>query len=116
MGQLGRAHSSETTGLFPYSMESLQIGTYKIDQILSQVWGDLLLAPVDEVKPDVRFEDLTHKPVDSAANRCQQHELAAAFVIGRQGPFHCVQLSAQLLHSLQQLDSLAFMVSHVCPP
>ncbi|SPE28565.1 hypothetical protein SBA5_670015 [Candidatus Sulfotelmatomonas gaucii] len=91
---------------------SLQIGTHQVDQVLGQFWSKLFLGPEREVETNMIFQHLTHQAVDAAAHRGQLHKLITAIFVGIQRPFNCIQLAAQLAHSLKQFHFFPPMRGH----
>ncbi len=72
----------------------IEICFYQVDETFCQFWSNLLLDTIGEMKPDVVFEHFSHDAIDGAANRCKQHQLISAILIGFRGLCERVQLPA----------------------
>src|SRR5208282_4958343 len=97
-------------------MKLLKIGANQVDQVLRQLWSNLLFGPIRQVKSNVGFENFAHQAVHATAYRGQQHQLVSAVVVGRQSSLHGIQLSTKFAHALQQLDFLPLLMRHRVSP
>jgi len=87
-----------------------EVGAHKVDQVLGQLWGNLLLGSVDQMEADVRLQHFGHQAVDASTNRGQQHQLISAILIARERALHGIELAAHFSHTLQQLGFFAILM------
>src|ERR1700744_4776710 len=64
------------------------------------------------MQPYVILQHLGHQAVNAAAHRRQQHQHIGAVAILGHPPPHCIHLSTQPPHAVQQLDS--FLANRLC--
>jgi high affinity Mn2+ porin len=103
----------------PYSAHDLlgkrelfQVCPHQVNQILGKLRGNLFLRAVRQMKANMRLQHLAHQAVDPAPHGRKQHQLVSAIILGLQRPLHCIQLSTQLAHPLQQLHFFPLVMRH----
>lgn len=94
---------------------SFQVRANQINQIFSQLGGNLLLGAIGKMKSDMRFENFCHQAVDATAYGRKKHQLTATVVIRGQKPLHGIQLAAQAPYSLQKLQLFPLLYGHRSP-